>query len=73
MYTNTGIETLYKGVLDIANNIIITLSEMPRVAKLPILAITKIGTTFLSLATVVGKAFVLMKQNINTQMTMQAQ
>ena len=53
MYTGSGIENAYKGLLDVANNIIETFGKMPTVFSLPIPALLSLGTTFMSVANVV--------------------
>ena len=53
LYTGSGIENAYKGLLDVANNIVETFGQMPTIFSLPIPALVSLGTTFLSVANVV--------------------
>lgn len=57
LYTSSGLENFYKGILDISNAIIKTFSDMPTIFNLPIPAIINFGTTFYSLANVVTSVF----------------
>ena len=50
MYLDTGIETVYKSLLDYGAEIINTFSRIPQVGKLPIPAIIKLGTTFVNVS-----------------------
>ena len=59
LYTSSGLENLYKGILDITNAIISSFTAMPTIMNLPIVAIAKFGMTFWSLASVVKNAFAL--------------
>jgi len=61
LYTDTGVQNLFKGFLDIGNQIVKTFTQMPTIFNLPIPAILKIGTTFASLANVVTTVFGLIK------------
>ena len=68
LYTDSGIETGYKGILTWLNNIATTLNNMSTIAGLPIPAIIKIGTTFASLANVVTTIFGLIKTKVSAQL-----
>ena len=68
LYTDTGIENLYKGFLDIGNNIVKTFSDMSTLGKIPIMAITNIGLSFSSLANVVTSLFTIMRAKLSIQM-----
>ena len=67
LYTSTGIQNLFKGFLDIGNQIVKTFTQMPTVFGAPIPAILKIGTTFASLANVVTTVFGLIKAKTQAQ------
>ena len=64
LYVDSGLEKAYKGLLDLGNNVIKTFTQMPKVFNLPILAITKFGASFFSLAKIVTTAFGLIKTRI---------
>lgn len=70
LYTDSGVQNLFKWILDIGNNIVKTFTQMTTVFNLPIPAILKIGTTFASLANVVTTVFGLFKAK--TQATISA-
>ena len=53
LYTSSGLENFYKGILDISNGIIKAFTDMPTVFNLPIPAIINFGTTFYTLASIV--------------------
>lgn len=57
IYLDTGIEEMYKGMLDIGTQVINTFLEIPRIGKLPIPAIVKLGTTFMNVAKLVTAGF----------------
>ena len=61
LYTESGLEEFYKGILDYGNNIVTTLTKMPKIFKLPIPAIAAIGKAFYNLANVVTNIIVLIK------------
>ena len=67
LYTSTGIQNLFKGFLDIGNQIVKTFTQMPTVFGAPIPAILKIGTTFASLANVVTTVFGMIKAKTQAQ------
>ena len=67
LYTSTGIQNLFKGFLDIGNQIVKTFTQMPTILGAPIPAILKIGTTFASLANVVTTVFGLIKAKTQVQ------
>ena len=60
LYTSSGLENIYKWILDISNAIISSFSEMPTLFNLPIAAITKFASLFYSLASVVKTVFAMM-------------
>ena len=64
LYTDAGIENLYKGILDYGTKIIDTWTDMPRVFNLPIPAIINMGTTFANLATIVTTVFGIIKARV---------
>ncbi len=64
LYVDSGLEKAYKGLLDLSNNVVKTFTQMPKVFNLPILAITKFGASFFSLAKIVTTAFGLIKTRI---------
>lgn len=73
IYTNSGIENLYKGLLDFSNNILITFDNLSGESGLGA-AVAKIGATFMTLATLVTHAFTLVKQRLamsNAELTAQ--
>ena len=57
LYAGSGLENVYKGILDISNAVIKTFTDMPKYFNQPVLALTKLGTTFYSLASVVKNVF----------------
>jgi len=72
LYTSTGIQNFYKGLIDLANGIVKSFTDMPTIFSLPIPAILKFGTTFYSLARIVTTVlnsikneFVAQQQQIN--------
>ena len=67
LYTSTGVQNLFKGFLDIGNQIVKTFTQMPTIFGAPIPAILKIGTTFASLANVVTTVFGLIKAKTQAQ------
>ena len=64
LYVDSGVEKLYKGILDIANNIVQTFTNMPTALGLPLPAIVKLGLSFTNLATIVTTAFGLLKSKL---------
>lgn len=75
LYVNSGLEDLYKGVLDIGNAIATTLDNVASNVGLTA-AIGKISGTFISLATLVTNIFKVLKthfSNMQAQMTAEAQ
>ena len=69
LYTSSGLENLYKGLLDITNSIISSFTAMPTIMNLPIAAITKFGMTFWSLANVVKSVFAIIMNEIQISKT----
>ena len=61
LYTSSGLEGLYKNILDIGNNIVKTFTMMPTFMGLPVAAIANFGLAFTSLANVVTNVFTLLK------------
>ena len=61
LYTSSGLEGLYKRILDTGNNIVKTFTMMPTFMGLPIAAIANFGLAFTSLANVVTNVFALLK------------
>ena len=64
LYVDSGIENLYKGILDFGNNIINTFTQMPTLFNLPVIAISRFAANFISLANVVTTTFGLIKARI---------
>ena len=64
LYTSSGIQNLFKNLLDLGNGIIQTFTRMPTTFNLPILAIIRFGTQFYALANIVGTVFGLIKNRI---------
>ena len=62
LYTESGLEEYYKGILDYSNQLIVTLSKMPTVFRLPIPAIAAVAKTFVNLANVVMTSLRAIKQ-----------
>ena len=60
IYTNSGIENVYKGILDFTNNILVSFDNLSSSQGLG-MAIAKIGATFMTLATLVTNAFSMIK------------
>ena len=60
IYTNSGIEQVYKDILDFTNNVLISFDNLSSEAGLGA-AIGKMGATFMTLATLVTNAFALVK------------
>ena len=69
LYVDSGIENMYKGILDFGNSILNTFAQMTRIAGLPIPAIIHLGTTFASLANVVTTTFGLIKAKTQAQIS----
>ena len=67
LYTSTGVENLYKGILDGANAIVTTFTNMPTIFSAPIPAIISLGTTFLSVANIVMTGLSALKQRFLAQ------
>lgn len=65
LYTSTGVQNFFKGILDVGNNVINTFTKMPTTFNLPILAVTKFGTQFLSLANIVTTVFSIIKSRLS--------
>lgn len=66
MYTQTGLEEFYKGILDFTNGIIATFTQMPTIFKLPIPAILAFGQMFINVATSLGTVIQLLREKLNT-------
>lgn len=64
LYTSTGVQNFFKGILDVGNEVVRTFTRMPTILNLPIPAIAKIGTTFTSLATIVTNVFAIIKARL---------
>ena len=69
LYTDTGVQNFFKGILDLGNNVVKTFTEMPRIFNLPIPAIVKFGTQFYTLSSVVLNAFSMIKVGLNKKMS----
>lgn len=67
LYTSTGIENLFKGILDGANQIVETFTQMPTLLQLPIPAIASLATNFVSTANIVMTALKVLKQKFVAQ------
>ena len=65
LYTSTGVQNFFKGILDVGNGIINTFTRMPTIFNLPILAVTKFGTQFFSLANIVTTVFSIIKSRLS--------
>ena len=64
LYVNSGIEDLYKGILDWANKVIISLDQLSD--KFGLLAsVGKVSATFTSLATLVTNLFTVIKMSFS--------
>ena len=75
LYVNSGLENLYKGILDIGNSIATTLDSVSSNIGL-VATISKISGTFVTLATLVTNIFRVLKthfSNMQAQMTAEAQ
>lgn len=66
LYTSSGVQNLFKGILDLGNNIIQTFTKMPTTFNLPILAIVRFGTQFYALANIVTTVFTLIRNKLST-------
>ena len=69
LYTDTGVQNFFKGLLDLGNNIVKTFTEMPRIFNLPIPAIIKFGAQFYTLSSVVLNAFSMIKAGLSKKMS----
>jgi len=67
LYTESGIEEFYKGLLDVGNNMIKTFTQMPTLLRLPIPAITKLGTQFLTVSKIVTSILTNFRNTYNFQ------
>ena len=67
LYTSTGVENLFKGILDGANQIVETFTQMPTIFQLPIPAIMSLATNFISVANLVMTTLRIMKQKFIAQ------
>lgn len=72
LYTSSGVQNLFKGILDLGNNIIQTFTKMPTTFNLPILAIVRFGTQFYALANIVTTVFTLIRNKLSTTATILA-
>lgn len=53
LYVDSGLEKFFKNALDFGNNLIKTFTNLPKLANLPIVAISKFSLLFISVANVV--------------------
>ena len=67
LYTDSGIENLYKGILDGANEVVKTFTDMPTLFQLPIPALASFATNFISIANVVLTAIQVLKRKFMAQ------
>lgn len=67
LYTEGGLEKLYKNALDFANNIVLSFNNIAKAANTPLAAIAKFGTLFYSIANVVTTVFGLVKKIMTNQ------
>ena len=67
LYTDSGIENLYKGILDGANEIVKTFTDMPTLFQLPIPALTSFAMNFVSIANIVLTAVQMLKRKFTAQ------
>ena len=67
LYTDAGIEKLYKNVLDFGNNIVQTFTNFSKAMGTPLAAVTKFGVQFASLANIVTTVFGLIKARLIMQ------
>lgn len=66
MYTQTGLEEFYKGVLDFTNGIIATFTQMPTIFKLPIPAILAFGQMFINVGTSLASVIKMLRDKLST-------
>lgn len=67
LYTSTGVETFYKGILDGANQLVKTFTDMPTLFNLPIPAMMSVATNFISMANIVMTTLSVLKQKFTAQ------
>ena len=63
IYTSSGVENVYKGLLDFANNVLVTFDNLSSESGLGT-AVAKIGATFTTLATLVVNVFKMIKAHM---------
>ena len=64
MFTETGLENMYKGILDFGNQIIQTFTNMPTIFKMPIPAIMSFAQIFISLGSSISMAWKMLQQKL---------
>jgi len=65
MYTQTGLEEFYKGILDFTRGIIATFTQMPTVFKLPIPAILAFGQMFINVGTSLASVIKMLRDKLS--------
>lgn len=70
LYVDSGLEEIYKWILDTGNNIIKTFTEMPKIFNLPIVALADFGLQFANIANVALTLFSLLRARFNQQMAL---
>jgi len=66
LYTESGVQNLYKGFLDFENSIVKSLSSMTTVFGLPVSAIAAMGKAFYNVANIVNLVFNGIKVKIHS-------
>ena len=64
LYVESGLEKFYKGLIDFSNNLLKSFTSMPKLMNLPILALTKLGSSFMTLALLAKNALTFLKTSI---------
>ena len=68
LYTESGIQDLYATLLSLGKSILDTFNNIPKWMDKPILAIAKFGQLFISTASLITKAFTLIRSSLNLEM-----